>query len=222
MGVANKQTERSQQCERITFFIGTSGYGATSDFIAKRKENLHRSLRFLISDNPFLQLAGTTAGFVIGYEDWTHARHVTNLNGCMRHQIALLKVELCVDSLARLVTEGKIKVLNDAAPQRIWQVSIFDLTAVADEKATFTVLAPTGYPAATLEELELPESLMKDLRSARTDCLQALFVAMVLDQPGYEDWLKEYGVDYGELFARVVARVYMLSKEERQALIGLA
>lgn len=221
MDFANKQTEQSE-CERITLFIGTYGYGVTSDFILKRKEDLQRSLPFLIFDNPFIQLAGTPAGFVIGYEDWTHARHVTGLNSCRRHQIALLKVELSVDSLAGLVTEGKIKVLNDTAAQRIWQVSIFDLTAVADEEITFTVLAPTGYPAATLDELELSEGLLKDLRSARTDCLQALFVAMVLDQHGYESWLKEYGADYGELFARVVARVCMLSQEERQALIGLA
>ncbi|MBX9951496.1 MAG: hypothetical protein K2Y39_20165 [Candidatus Obscuribacterales bacterium] len=221
MDVANKQTEQSE-CERITFFIGTYGCGVTSDFISRRKEDPQRSLHFLIFDNPFIHLAGTPAGFVIGYEDWTHARHVTNLNGCMRHQIALLKVELSVDSLARLVTEGKINVLNDAASQRIWQVSIFDLTALADEEATFTVLAPTGYPAAKLDELELSESLLKDLRSARTDCLQALFIAMVLDKPGYADWLKEHNQDYGELFDRVVARLSMLSQEELQAVIGLA
>ncbi len=57
----------------------------------------------------------------MGYEDWTHARHVTNLNGCKRHLIALLKVELDADALERLRTEGSIKNVG-ASSKQIWQV----------------------------------------------------------------------------------------------------
>lgn len=206
--------------ERVTFFIGTYGYGVTEDFVAKRAEHLRDSFRALFFDNPFIQVAGSPSGFVMGYEDWTHARHVTNLNGCKRHLIALLKVELSVEALERLQAEGAIKNVV-ATPKQIWQVIPAKLLKVANTEATVTVLAPTAHQAVKLDEFELPEALVGELKAARTDCMQSLFVSMAVYSKDYKKLLAAHGVDFDDLFARISARARELSAEERELLFQL-
>jgi hypothetical protein len=214
-------TTNKHQSERVTFFVGTYGYGVTSDFIAKRQQDESDSFRSIFLDNPFIQLSGAPSGFVMGYENWIHARHVTNLNGCKRHLIALLKVELNVDTLTRLVANGQGKVVRDASPERIWQISLHDLLKVADDEVTFTVLAATSYAAVALNEFALPDALVSQLRSARADCLQSLIIALIVDENNYSGLLEQHGLNVRELVARLTERAQQLSDEERQALVGL-
>lgn len=212
--------ETSKTQSRVTFFIGTYGYGITHDFVDKRAEHLRDSFRALFFDNPFLQIAGAPSGFVMGYEDWTHARHVTNLNGCKRHLITLLKVELDADALERLQAQGKIKNVV-ASPKQIWQVNPYELLKVADTELTVSVLASTAHPAVSLEEFALPEALLAELKAARTDCLQSLIVSMATYSKDYKKLLKAHEVDFDELFARLSDRARELSDEERKLLVEL-
>lgn len=206
--------------QRVTFFIGTYGFGVTQDYVAKRAEHLRDTFRAIFFDNPFIQVAGSPSGFVMGYEDWTHARHVTNLNGCKRHLIALLKVELDAEALERLRSEGSIKNVA-ASPKQIWQVIPAKLLKVADTQVTFTVLAPTAFPAVSLDGFGLPEALLGELKAARTDCMQSLFVSMVAFSKDYKKLLAAHEVDYDELFAKLSACVRDLSAEERELLVAL-
>ncbi len=208
------------QSERVTFFIGTYGFGITNEFVAKRAEHLRDTFRALFFDNPFIQVSGAPNGFVMGYEDCGHARHVTMLNGCKRHLIAFIKVELTVSALEGLQAEGSIKNVG-AAPKQIWQVIPAKLLKVADADVTFTVLAPTAHPAVSLDEFALPEALLKDLKSARTDCVQSLVVSMGLNPKDYKKSLAEHQVDFDELFEKLTSRVRELSEEERKALVEL-
>ncbi|MCC7529530.1 MAG: hypothetical protein IT342_13485 [Candidatus Melainabacteria bacterium] len=206
--------------DQVTLFIGTYGYGVTQDFVAKRSEHLRDSFRAIFFDNPFIQIAGAPSGFVMGYEDWAHARHVTNLNGCKRHLIALLKVELDADALERLQAEGAIKNVA-ASPKQIWQVIAAKLLKVPDAQVTFTVLAPTAFPAVSLDGFELPEALLSELKAARTDCMQSLFVSMAAYGKNYKKLLAAHQVDFDELFARLGARARELPAEERERLVEL-
>lgn len=213
----NKTSSRTQA---VTLYVGTYGYGVTCDFIARRNENLQDNFRAMLFDNPFIQLLGVPNGFVMGYGDWTHARHVTNINGCKRHCISLLKVELSADAFARLQSEGHIKNVAKA-PKLICQVNPFELLKVADSEVAYTVLAPTNYAAVTLDEFKLPEALVAELKSARTDCLQSLIVELATNQPAYEERFAAHSLDFGEFFKKMTARARELPAKEILALLEL-
>jgi len=206
--------------EPVTLFIGTYGYGVTQDLINKRGEDLQDSFRFMFFDNPFIQLGGVPNGFVMGYEDWTHARHVTHLNGCRKHRISLLKVELNSDTLVRLQSEGHIKNVVETG-KRIWQVNPFEVLKAVGSAVTFSVLAPTGYPAVSLDEFKLPEPLVVELRSARSDCLQSLFVELLVNQAAYTELFARHSVNFAEFFKKLAETVRRLSNEELEVLVDL-
>lgn len=211
---------------RTTVFIGTYGYGVTVSYIKDRNtddgEASMRSFRAMFVDNPFLQLLGTESGCVMAYEDWTHARHVTSLNGVRRHLVTLLKVEMTALALEKLAGEhGYKKVANTQEGKSIWQLSLHALLKLTDDEATFTVLAPTACAAVPLDEFELPAEFVSQLRQARADCLQSLLPAMMSGEGGCKELCAQFGVDFEELLAKLVARVRQLEETEREELIEL-
>ncbi len=63
--------------------------------------------------------------------------------------------------------------------------------------------------------------MLGELKAARTDCLQSLFVSMAAFSKDYKKLLAAHEVDYDDLFAKLSARAFELSDEERQLLVGL-
>lgn len=211
---------QSKNAQPATFFIGTYGFGMTKAFITKRAENLQDSFRVMFYENPFIQVLGVPDGYVAGYEDWTHARHVTILNSCPKHKLTFLKVELSADALARLQKDGHIKSVKDT-PKQIWSVNPFELLKLEAPDVTFTVLGPTAFEAVSLDEFALPEKLVAELRSMRVDCLQSLLPEMARETDAYKEMLEKYDVDFSLLFQKLLDRALQLTDYERAAQLEL-